>query len=465
MSKNIYEKEHAEFVRNHAGECLVLLKSNGDFPLHEADKIALYGSGGRRTVKGGTGSGEVNSRTNITIEEGLKAAGFQITTGKWLDSYDAEKTKAKKRFMKEIKLEAKARRQPVMMLVIGRSPEEPEYNLPIDGEGDTAIYVISRISGEGADRKMVGGDILLSATEIRDIMACQKKYKKFMLVLNTGGPVDLSPVMDVDNILVLSQIGTDTGNVLADVILGKQNPSGKLTTTWATYEDYADEGDFGGKDDTNYKEGIYVGYRYFDSVNKTPLFPFGYGISYTSFLLSNARVTVDGEQVRATIDVANTGKYSGKEVVQLYVSIPAGKLDEPYQVLVGFEKTDLLAPGESQSLTVKFSMRDIAPYDEEMASYILEKGDYILRIGNSSRSTTVCAVVRVEETITLLKVKNIIYWVSLALKIIGLLPAAVKYLTQHQYSCLIQQCFLPLRKHISTMRKLTREWGRLQMNN
>lgn len=405
---NIYEKEHSEYVRKNAAECTVLLKSNGDFPLKNPGKIALYGSGGRRTLKGGTGSGEVNSRTNTTIEEGLKAAGFQITTEKWLDGYDKEKMKAKKHFMKELKVEAKAKKQNVMMLVMGRAPEEPEYNLPIDGEGDTALYIISRVSGEGADRKVAGGDILLSQTEIRDILACNQKYKNFMLVLNVGGPVDLSPVLDVPNILVLSQLGTETGHILADIILGRQNPSGKLTTTWAAYDDYPQMGDFGNKNDTNYTEGIYVGYRYFDSVDKKPIFPFGYGCSYTTFELSDTKVSLAGEEVKAIVSVKNCGEYSGKEVVQLYVSLPSEKLDEPYQVLSGFQKTKLLAPGESELVTVSFSMREIAPYDEETSSYILEKEDYILRIGTSSRNTKPCGIVRTEETITVLKVKNIL---------------------------------------------------------
>ena len=159
--------------------------------------------------------------------------------------------KAKKHFMKELKVEAKAKKQNVMMLVMGRAPEESEYNLPMDGEGDTALYIISRVSGEGADRKVAGGDILLSQTEIRDILACNQKYKNFMLVLNVGGPVDLSPVLDVPNILVLSQLGTETGHILADIILGRQNPSGKLTTTWAAYDDYPQMGDFGNKNYTN----------------------------------------------------------------------------------------------------------------------------------------------------------------------------------------------------------------------
>ena len=405
---NDYEREHSEFVRSHGAECTVLLKSDGTFPLEGPCAIAVYGSGARNTIKGGTGSGEVNSRYSATIEQGLSEAGFTVTTGAWMDGYDGAKSDAKAAFMKAMKAEAKQRHQNVMMIIMGRTPDEPEYNLPLSGEGDTAIYVLSRISGEGADRDPVSGSILLSETEIRDILACSEKYEKFMLVLNVGGVVDLSPVADVQNILLLSQLGTETGRILADILLGRQNPSGKLTTTWAAWKDYPDMIDFGGKDDTRYREGIYVGYRYFDTVGKAPAFPFGYGLSYTSFALGSAAADLSGEQITVTVPVTNTGRLVGREVVQVYVSIPAGKLDEPYQVLAGFKKTALLAPGEQETVRISFSLRDIAPYDPETAAYILEAGDYLLRVGTSSRDTEVCAVVRIPESITSLQVSNVL---------------------------------------------------------
>ena len=190
-----YEREHSTFVRANGAECTVLLKKDGSFPLKEAGKIALYGSGGRRTIMGGTGSGEVNSRYRVTVEEGLQNAGFTVTSRAWLDGYEQAKKKAKEQFIRDLKAEAKQRRQNVMMLAMGRTPNEPEYDLPLDGDGDTAVYVLSRISGEGADRTPVGGDILLSHTEIRDILDCNKKYQNFVLVLNKGGPVDLTPFM------------------------------------------------------------------------------------------------------------------------------------------------------------------------------------------------------------------------------------------------------------------------------
>ncbi|MCI6757220.1 MAG: glycoside hydrolase family 3 C-terminal domain-containing protein [Lachnospiraceae bacterium] len=408
MELHDYERKHSAFIRENGAECTVLLKKDGRLPLKAPGNIALYGSGARITLKGGTGSGEVNSRYFVTIEQGLKNAGFHITSSAWLDGYEHVKAEAKVKFISDIRAEAKAQHQNVMILSMGRSPAEPEYDLPINGEGDTAVYVLSRVSGEGADRVPAAGDILLSKTEIRDILACAKKYPNFMLVLNTGGPVDLTPVLDVGNILVLSQLGAETGNILADILLGRQNPSGKLTTTWAAWEDYPAIGEFGEKDDTRYREGIYVGYRYFDSVGKEPLFPFGYGRSYTDFADSDFHAEISGELVTVTGTVKNIGAYPGKEVLQLYVSIPEGKLDQPYQVLAGFAKTGMLAPNQEEQIQIRFAVSSIAPYDEETESYILEAGNYILRIGNSSRSTSVCAAVRVEKTVTVRRAKNVL---------------------------------------------------------
>ena len=151
------------------------------------------------------------------------------------------------------------------------------------------------------------GDILLTAAEIRDILALDKKFERFMLVLNVGGPVDLGPVMEVRNILVLSQLGVETGAALADILLGKANPSGKLTTTWARWADYPTVGDFGDHDDTLYREGVYVGYRYFEAAGKEPLFPFGYGLSYTTFELTPEETLLDGSAVTCRVRVSGHG--------------------------------------------------------------------------------------------------------------------------------------------------------------
>ena len=406
MELNEYEKEHLEILREHLAECTVLLKSNGDFPLDAPCKIAAYGAGVRGTVRGGTGSGEVNSRYAVTVEEGLKKAGFTVTTESWLTGYEEVRAKAKKEFIKQVKAEAKAAKVNPAIFGMGRTMPDPEYQLPLEGEGAVAIYVLSRISGEGNDRKPESGDIKLTATEKRDILTLNKRYGKFMLVLNVGGMVDLSEVQEVENILLLSQLGVETGDALADILLGKANPSGKLTTTWSAWEDYAPMEDFGDHNDTRYWEGIYVGYRYFDSFGKKAMYPFGYGLSYTTFEQRTGAVTLDGTKVTVKTVVTNTGSRSGKEVVQVYVSAPDGSLDKPYQDLAAFGKTKLLQPGETETLTVCFDMKDLASFDETAAAWVLEQGRYVVRVGNSSIDTQIAAVIKLDADATVKKVRS-----------------------------------------------------------
>lgn len=408
MDLQAYEKEHLDLVRSSAGECCVLLKTDGSFPLKNACRIAAFGNGIRHTIKGGTGSGEVNSRFFVNIEQCLKNAGFTITSDEWLDAYDKVRESAKKKFFKSIKAEAKAAHMNPIIYSIGKSMPEPEHTLNPRGDGSVAIYVVTRDSGEGNDRAAKAGDVLLAASEIRDILYCNHNYEKFLLVLNVGGVVDLSPIKEVKNILLLSQLGVVTGDVLADILLGVQNPSGKLSTTWSAWTDYSIIGNFGDVNDTDYKEGIYVGYRYFDSIAKKPLFCFGHGKSYTSFELGEASIEVNADKVTVFQPVKNVGAIAGKEVVQVYVSAPSVLLDKPYQELAGFEKTKLLLPGEETTVEISFSFKDIASYDTKSASYILEKGVYIIRSGSSSLETTIVGSVEIKETVTVLKAKNVL---------------------------------------------------------
>lgn len=401
-----YEKEHIGLLRDSLAECTLFLRQNGAFPLETPGRIAAYGNGVRHTVKGGTGSGEVNSRYSVNVEQGLKGAGFTITTGRWLDAFDQVEQDAQKAFVKEIKERAKKKHTMAILEGMGAVMPQPEYDLPLDGEGDTAIYVLSRISGEGNDREPIPGDIRLTDSEAKTILALDAKYEKFMLVLNVGGVVDLTPVKEVSNILLLSQLGVETGSVLADILLGRANPSGKLTTTWASWEDYCREGEFGDINDTRYKEGIYVGYRYFDTVGKKPLFPFGYGLSYTSFDIAVTGAAAEGDTIRIKAAVSNTGARAGREVVQVYVSAPAGRLDKPYQDLAAFAKTDLLEPGASQELTISFSLRDCASYDAQKESYVLEAGSYVVRVGDSSDHTQPAALVDLDGEAVVTKARN-----------------------------------------------------------
>ena len=393
---NEYEKEHASLIRRFGAECAVLLKSDGAFPLPAPCELALYGSGARRTVRGGTGSGEVNSRSSVTAEEGFRAAGFTVTTGEWLDRYDELWAQAHREFILGLKKQARAHHTLAILESMGAVMPEPEYDLSLNGAGTAAVYVLSRVSGEGSDRQPVPGDILLTETEKRDILRLSSQYEKFLLVLNVGGVVDLSPVMDVGNILLLSQLGAETGNILADLVLGRSVPSGRLTTTWAAWDDYPRHGSFGDKDDTRYREGIYVGYRAFDSEGRKPLFPFGFGLGYSTFSVAAGETTEDRGRVSVRAVVRNTGAFPGKETVQLYVSAPQGRLGKPYQALAAFAKTSELSSGGSEEVTLTFDLRDQASYDEERAAWVLEPGDYVLRLGTSSADTDPAAVLRMD---------------------------------------------------------------------
>ena len=215
-----YEIQHLQQLRPHLADCTVLLKTDGAFPLSAPCRIAAYGNGVRHTIKGGTGSGEVNSRSFVTAEEGLTRAGFTVTSGRWLDGYDAVRIRARRDFLRRMKAEARQAGVNVLIYGMGRVMPEPDYTLPLDADGEAAVYVLARISGEGSDRTPAKGDIRLTDTEVRDILALNERYRQFLLVLNVGGVVDLSPVQTVRNILVLSQLGDATGDVLADLLLG-----------------------------------------------------------------------------------------------------------------------------------------------------------------------------------------------------------------------------------------------------
>ena len=404
-----YERQHLEQLRALAPECTLFLKRSGKLPLPGPCEIALYGSGARHTVKGGTGSGEVNSRSFLNIEESLSRAGFQILTKDWLDRYDAVRKDAYAAFLKKIRADARKHRTSPLIEGMGAVMPEPEYEIPLEQRCNTAVYVLSRISGEGSDRKVVPGDVLLSESEKRDILALQELYPVFLLVLNVGGPVDLSSVVqDVDDILLLSQLGVQTGAVLSDILLGEAYPSGKLTTSWVRGGDFCPQAEFGEKEETHYKEGIYVGYRYYDAAHVKPLFPFGFGLGYTDFRLEPGAVTLAGEQVTVSAQVRNTGAFSGKEVVQLYLSSPWGALDQPAQALAAYGKTRELAPGESCRMELRFKMSDLASFDEARSAYVLEKGDYVLRCGNSSRKCRPMALLRLTHEVVTLQARDLL---------------------------------------------------------
>ena len=202
-------------------------------------------------------------------------------------------------------------------------------------------------------------------------------------------------------------MGVVTGDILADIILGKQNPSGKLTTTWASIPDYKFLKEFGSLDETDYVEGVYVGYRYFDSIGVKPLYPFGYGLSYTHFEISKISLTNQKDEIKIKVKVKNKGKYSGKEVVQVYVSPSQENADKPYQSLVAFAKTPLISKSKEVEMTLSFKLRNVARYDAKEANYLLDKGSYIIRVGNSSNCTKVFGYIELKEDIVTEELQNL----------------------------------------------------------
>lgn len=413
------EIDHMALSRSLAGECVVLMENHGALPLHGAGKLALYGNGARNTVRGGTGSGDVNTRSDITIEQGLERAGFQIMTKDWLDRQDAAHTQARKNYIDWIPVYAKEH---------GISEFLVSFSCPFQviapaeitqediAEASTAVYVISRSSGEGSDRFNKRGDYLLYDEEKAQLELLGKSYANVVVALNIGGVIDMSEISAVSGIsavLLMGQLGNVGGDVLADVLLGKVNPSGKLTDTWAKeYSDYPSSAGFshnnGNVNDEYYTEGIYVGYRYFDTFGVEPLYPFGFGKSYTDFSVIPREALVEDGQVRLSVIVKNTGTvHGGKEVVQVYYSAPVGKLSKPYQELAAFAKTRLLMPGESETVEIAFPVKSMASYCEACAAWVLEAGEYVIRVGTSSRSTEAVAILAIGQTVQTEVLKNL----------------------------------------------------------
>lgn len=415
---NEREKRNLQVAYEAACESIVLLENDGALPI-QIGKVALYGAGAMRTIKGGGGSGEVNERHSVTIYEGMKDAGFSITSKQWLRGFEAayarEEALYHKSKLKNIitgKMSAMAALENFPGIE-GRLITEKDVK---ESDTDTCIYVLSRQAGEGIDRRAKKGDMFVTDTEEANITFCAKHYEKFILVINAGAQLDVSfldKIEGINAVLFICQLGTAGGTAVADTLSGKVTPSGKLASTWAMkYSDipFSDEFSYlnGNLEDEYYKEGIYVGYRYFDTFQVEPRYPFGYGLSYSEFEMKTDKVAVDGTMVEVDIEVKNIGEvYAGKEVVEVYVSAPVGTIDKEYQSLAGFVKTKCLGPGERGKVRVSFDMCALASYREADASFVLEAGDYIVRIGNSSRNTTPCAILVLEEEVVISKHKNI----------------------------------------------------------
>lgn len=413
------ELRHRQLAREAAAEGIVLLKNENLLPITASKAVALFGNGAIKTVKGGIGSGDVNNRENINIYQGLKEAGVKITSKDWLAEYEDRYTQARLAWKDKILADVEIVDNPFDAYASNPFSFPKGRSLEVsDLEGaDLAVYVISRISGEGKDRRKEKGDYYLSEQEQEDLLYLNEQRIPTVLIINAGGPVELTDILEqtdyIQAILNISQLGQEGGYAVADVLLGKTTPSGKLTATWAKrYEDYPFAEEFsylnGNLDYEEYREGIFVGYRYFDSFDVKPLFPFGYGGSYTSFGMEYQNLAVDHSEIRLEMNIENMGDlYAGKEVVQCYVSLPQGGLPKEYHRLAGFVKTKELQPKESQIVSITIPQKQLASFSEEMQAWIVEQGVYGIWVGADSLNIKLVALLTVSEQVVLEKVKEI----------------------------------------------------------
>ena len=408
-------KAHAAVTRQSAVEGMVLLENNGVLPLaSEISRVALFGTTSYDFIAGGTGSGNVNRAYTVSLLEGLRKAGYAI---------DAELEKTYTKYIKEEteRLNPKSDDPMAMFMPKIRAGEFVPSARLLDKmvrANDVAIITLGRNSGEFLDRKVA--DFTLTEQESGMIEAVcaafHKAGKKVVVILNVGGVIETASWKNLpDAVLLAWQAGQEGGNSVADVLKGVANPSGKLTMTFPVrYEDHASSRNFPidmafgmfGKDKdaepqrnvdyTEYEEGIYVGYRWFDKQGLEVSYPFGYGLSYTRFEWSEASVKSSRGETAVSVKVTNTGKIPGKDVVELYVAAPQGELDKPVKELKAYAKTRELQPGESQLVTLKVKNSELASYDESASAWVTDAGHYDFMLGSSSRDirATLCAEIR-----------------------------------------------------------------------
>jgi beta-glucosidase len=406
-------KAHALISREAATESMVLLKNEGNFlPIRKGSKVAVFGVSSYYTYAGGTGSGDVNKAYIVSFANGLKNAGYVLN----LDLQD--------NYAAHIKQDTIA--HPKEAFVMGIPRMIPEMVATLDlvqksaNESDVAIFTIGRIAGEGADRKITD-NFNLSETEktlIKNIAAAfHAKGKKLIVAMNIGGVIETASWKDNSDAILLTWLpGQEAGNAFADVLGGAVNPSGKLATTFPVkYEDVPSSKCFPGipvekPTEVVYEEGIYVGYRYYNSFGVKPSYEFGFGLSYTQFAYINLKLsssTFNGS-IKATVTITNTGKVAGKEVVQLYLSAPIKNIDKPAEELKGFAKTGLLKPGASQTITFILNPIDLASFNTEQTSWIADAGNYFVKIGASSEDIKLKKSFTLPKSLIIEKVNKVV---------------------------------------------------------
>ena len=395
-------EEHAKLVRKAGAEGMVLLKNNGVLPLKGDEKVGLWGVTSYDFIAGGTGSGNVNKKYIRNVQEDLEGNGMSVDPApcSWYRKYIAYTEETMNNNAPN---------------TLWGKPVLPEVEISkafvtkVEAGTDVAILTIGRNAGEGGDRKDGQGDFRLNAVEVANLQticdAYHKNGKKVVVVLNIGGVIETASWKHMpDAILLAWQPGMEGGASVADVLMGKVNPSGKLATTFPMnyldnpssynfpYDYTANTYSFRGRgpaaprknvDYTAYEEGIYVGYRYFTTADVEVSYPFGYGLSYTTFAYSKPVVKATADGFTATVTVTNTGKVAGKEAVQLYVTAPAGGLDKPALELKAFAKTKELDPGESQTLTMNVCNYDLASFNEVDSEWEAAAGTYQIHFAAS----------------------------------------------------------------------------------
>jgi len=395
----------ARVSREAAAEGMVLLKNNDQtLPIAQNQKhIALFGINGYDLIAGGTGSGDVNKAYKISLQQGLSDAGLNV---------DQELQSQYTAYLADYT--AKHPRKSFIQEFMNPTPPTPEYTVSADmiakeaAGADLAIIAIGRNAGEGRDRK-VDDDYELTQIEkdaIKNIAnAFHAQKKKVIIVLNIGGVIDVMPWRDnADAILLAWQPGLEGGHAITDILSGKTNPSGKLATTFPqSYADVPSAKTFPGKEfpekatsgmfgmkvipaEVTYEEGIYVGYRYYNTFHVIPAYEFGYGLSYTNCTYSDLKLSATkfNNSITAAVTITNTGQVAGKEVVQCYLSAPTTKMDKPAEELKAFAKTTLLQPGQSQTIIFALTANELASFNTAATAWIADAGKYTIQIGTSS---------------------------------------------------------------------------------